>query len=153
MTKISVFVISTLLTSASVMADTVHVLVENITGSTHEVVSTLENMQGILDTKTALPELYANRNFNVAVIDSNKLKNDHVVLSKDQLSDIDSIIILGSPEHNQEVAQQLVGYGTSKDYLVIRGVKNPTNIEMTYFDKNESGTSKNVAKSLLKAAM
>lgn len=153
MTKISVFVISTLLASASAMADTVHVLVDNITGSRHEVVSTLESMQGIVDTKTALPDLYANSNLNVAIIDSNQLKNDHVLLSKEQFIDIDSIIILGSPSNNQKVAQELVGYGTSKDYLVIRGINEPTKIEMTYFDKNENGTSSNIAKSLLKAAM
>lgn len=153
MTKISVFVISTLLASASAMADTVHVLVDNITGSTHEVVSTLESMQGIVDTKTALPDLYANSNLNVAIIDSNQLKHNHVLLSKEQFIDIDSIIILGSPSNNQKVATELVGYGTSKDYLVIRGINEPTKIEMTYFDKNENGTSENIAKSLLKAAM
>jgi hypothetical protein len=150
-TILTVFTSSLFVTSA--MAESVYVLADNITQSSQTIVNEIMTMSGATDIQTAEKVLYSTKDHQIVVLDSDLIINNISDLTKDKLSHANSIIITGSADNNQAVAQHLLGYGSKADYLVIKGLKGDKGIELIRFDNNNNVSLRGIAQSLVKNAI
>ena len=150
-TLLSILASSLFVTSA--MAESVYVLTDNMAQSPKPVVTEIMAMSGAIDNKTGEKALYSTQDHQLVVLDSDLIVNNIDSLAKDKFAHANSIIITGSADNNQAVAQHLLGYGSKADYLVIKGLKSDKGIELVRFDKNDKVSLHGIAQSLVKSAI
>ena len=152
--------IAQLVLAASVMlanqanANTIYLTVDDLTSSSKALVSEIKEMSGkFVNTQTGELAQNSDSELHIVILDSNNIINNNLGFNKTLFSDVHSIIIIGEPNNNSTVSQELLGYGISDDYLVITGVDDPNNRRVTHFDNDNGSSISKVSKALLKAAM
>lgn len=152
MTSILTLTVATFL-SVSTLANPVHLLVDNATNSSLDVVTEMVSMEGPVESTSGEKALYASSNHAMVVLDSSIVLQQHSSLEKERFADAKSIVIIGSPKDNMQVSKRLLGYGVEDDYLVITNVDQPEELALTYFTKVDTASDAETVKALIKAAM
>ena len=135
-------------------ANSIYLTVDDLTSSSKALVSEIKEMSGkFVNTQTGELEQKPGSEIYIVILDSDNIINNNFGFHKVLFSDVHSIIIVGEPNNNSIVSQELLGYGISDDYLVITGVDEPDNRRVTHFDNDSGSSTSKVSKALLKAAM